>query len=87
MARSTVDLPEPDSPTMPKVSPAATAKLTSRTASTRWRRAVAETTTVEIVDHRELGQPGAVRAAIAVELGSGALPPPIGGRQSSRPRV
>ena len=32
MAFSTVDLPEPDSPTMPKVSPAATSKETPRTA-------------------------------------------------------
>jgi hypothetical protein len=32
MALSTVDLPEPDSPTMPKVSPAATSNETLSTA-------------------------------------------------------
>lgn len=33
MARSTVDLPDPDSPTMPKLPPPGTAKLTSFTTS------------------------------------------------------
>ena len=35
IAFNTVDLPEPDSPTIPKVSPRATSKETSCTASTR----------------------------------------------------
>ena len=35
MARPVVDLPHPDSPTSPRVSPAATSRLTSETACTR----------------------------------------------------
>ena len=38
MQRATVDLPEPDSPTMPKVSPACSCNDTSRAASTTLRR-------------------------------------------------
>ena len=37
IARPVVDLPHPDSPTRPRVSPAATSRLTSETAWTRWR--------------------------------------------------
>ena len=36
MALQTVDLPEPDSPTMPKVSPSGTVKETPSHARRRW---------------------------------------------------
>ena len=36
MAREVIDLPEPDSPTRPRTSPAAMVKVRSRTASKAW---------------------------------------------------
>ena len=53
MRRARVDLPQPDSPTMPRVSPAATARLTSSTARQSVCHRAADSALVEAFDFEQ----------------------------------
>ena len=81
--RASVDLPEPNSPTMPSVSPAASSKLTpstARTTSPVRRRIMPERDLVvlgEIAHLRSGGSSGAALAGARLKLGRGAARPGI----------
>src|SRR5215470_1489458 len=92
MARSSVDLPQPDSPTRPKVSPDSTENETARTASRRWLPLPNETTTsrMSITDvasgrNRPI-EPGGVARKLG-QLGASAVDQGAAGEQASRVRM
>ena len=83
-ARPVVDLPQPDSPTSPSVSPSATSKLTPETAWTVWPPLRNSTTQVA---HRRAGvaRPSRGRASGAPGRGQVASAVPAGTRAPVRP--
>ena len=75
-ARASVDLPQPDSPTRPSVSPASTSMLTSETACTRARERATGNSTRDVLRAQQQAV-GVRRAQVrGAAAGHQATPPP-----------